>query len=162
LDSTAVRPAFAPSPSVNADSTGVKLADGVSVSGTPFTSGFTGSDVIQSFSNVTFNYSQCYSGTPTIRVVVQPQTVTPVFHPFFLLLPQDIRPSFCTPLPWSMCIFGSFSAGLAKWQIQTLCVALWHLFHRLQFHSSSRRSTSCHDSSLPDFRERDRLPAISN
>jgi hypothetical protein len=57
-----------------ANSTGVKAGNGTLVSGTPFASPFTQGNAIQTFENVTFNYSQCYSGSPTIRVVVQPQT----------------------------------------------------------------------------------------
>lgn len=63
----------APSPSVRANSTAVKTANGVLINGTPVSTPFTEGSTIQAFGNVTFNYSQCYSETPIIHVVVQPQ-----------------------------------------------------------------------------------------
>lgn len=66
--------ATAPSPSMMANSAEVETGNGVLVGGTPFASAFTEGNAIQTFENVTFNYTQCYSGTPTIRVVLQPQT----------------------------------------------------------------------------------------
>lgn len=73
--------ASAPGPVIAANATSVQTP-GRSVKGTMVTTPFTGHSSVEEYSNVTFNYTQCYSNAPTIRVVIQSQTVDPPLHSF--------------------------------------------------------------------------------
>ena len=67
--------ALAPSPSAAANLSLVQTVNGP-VSASPISSPFIAGDALQSYKNVTFNYTQCYSNAPSIRVVIQSQTVS--------------------------------------------------------------------------------------